>query len=69
MKSVLSSSGIVVGTRPVVVGGESCTTPPRISVQKTGDTVSSIEIRCGCGELIVLECQYGNSVNVQQAST
>ncbi|MEP3482274.1 MAG: hypothetical protein ABJZ55_23725 [Fuerstiella sp.] len=60
MKSVISSSGIVVGTRPVVVGGESCTTPPRISVQRSGSTVSSIEIRCGCGELIVLECQYAN---------
>lgn len=60
MKSVISSSGIVVGTRPVVVGGESCTTPPRVSVQRTGSTVSSIEIRCGCGELIVLECQYAN---------
>ncbi len=69
MKSVISSSGIVVGTRPVVVGGESCATPPRISVQRTGDTVSSIEIRCGCGELIVLECQYENMTQAPVPTT
>lgn len=69
MKSVISSSGIVVGTRPVVVGGESCATPPRVSLQRMGGTVSSIEIRCGCGELIVLECQYSDPTIEHQVST
>jgi hypothetical protein len=31
---------------------------PRISIQREGDRVSSIQVQCSCGQLIELACVY-----------
>ena len=31
---------------------------PEIKVEKEGDQVTKIEIKCGCGELITVHCTY-----------
>lgn len=32
--------------------------PPKISLEREGETIKQIRIECGCGELIELECGY-----------
>jgi len=58
LKSVISGRSVTVGSSPVFVGGDHCATPPRISLVRNGDQVATIEVRCGCGEVIVLDCVY-----------
>ncbi|MEZ6123450.1 MAG: hypothetical protein R3C49_09780 [Planctomycetaceae bacterium] len=60
VKSVIAASGVRVGNIPVVVG-DHCLPPPKVTLTRKGQDVSSIEIRCGCGEVIVLECVYAES--------
>jgi hypothetical protein len=36
--------------------GSAC--EPRVAVQREGDRVSSIQIQCGCGQVIELACVY-----------
>jgi hypothetical protein len=45
----------VAGAAPAAHGA-GC--EPRIAVQREGDRVSSIQIQCGCGQLIELACIY-----------
>ena len=35
-----------------------CARPPQVRLIKEGDMVKSIEIRCACGEVIKLDCEY-----------
>jgi len=37
-------------------GHSSC--EPRVSIQRDGDHVTSIQIQCGCGQVIDLACVY-----------
>jgi hypothetical protein len=32
--------------------------PPKVTLQRQGDVVSSIRIQCGCGQVIELKCVY-----------
>lgn len=32
--------------------------PAAVELRRTGDLVTSIEVRCGCGRVLVLDCQY-----------
>jgi len=32
--------------------------PPKVTLQRQGDVVSSIRIQCGCGQVIELNCVY-----------
>ncbi|HEY2951763.1 MAG TPA: hypothetical protein VGK40_04220 [Verrucomicrobiae bacterium] len=34
---------------------------PTVSFKRTGDRVTQIEIRCSCGEVIQLDCDYGGA--------
>lgn len=58
-KSVISGNAVTVGATPVYVGGERSVPAPRISLVRNGEEVTAIEIRCGCGQVIVLDCVYG----------
>lgn len=55
--TVISASGVTIRNSPVVVG-DKCVVPPRVNVVRQGKDVAAIEIQCGCGELIVLDCSY-----------
>ncbi len=33
-------------------------TPPQVTLQREGDRVTAIQIRCSCGEVIELKCVY-----------
>lgn len=76
MSAVLSSRGRVLSSQqvrfseaPVRLGQQTrCSKEPStVSVQTDPDTgdVVAIVVHCGCGEVTVVECAYGN-VAVQQ---
>lgn len=56
--SVISGKVVTVGTTPVYVGGENCHPAPKVILQRNGRDISAIEVRCGCGEVIFLDCLY-----------
>ncbi|MEQ1904037.1 MAG: hypothetical protein ABL888_07645 [Pirellulaceae bacterium] len=35
--------------------------PTNIKLHKCGETIEAIEIRCACGEIIIIQCEYGSS--------
>jgi len=63
-KSVISGKGVTVGETPIVVGGDNCRRPPKVSLNREGSDISSIRIECGCGEVIVLDCTYEEAATV-----
>jgi len=39
--------------------GPACqSSEPEVQVQRNGDVVQSITVRCSCGETIVIQCEY-----------
>ena len=58
---MISANGVTVGTTPIVVGGDHCVPPPAVSLVRAGNDISAIEIRCSCGEIIILDCVYDQS--------
>ena len=56
--SVISGKVVTVGTTPVHVGRENCHPAPKMTLLRNGQEISAIEVRCGCGEVIVLDCVY-----------
>lgn len=63
LKSVISGKVVTVGANPVFVGGDHCVPAPKITLVRNGGDVSAIEIRCGCGEVIVLDCVYAQAAD------
>ncbi len=41
-----------------VIGPKPDQTAPQVTCHRTEDVIQSIEIRCACGEVIVLDCKY-----------
>jgi D-serine deaminase-like pyridoxal phosphate-dependent protein len=35
-----------------------CAAKPAITLQRKGNTVTSIRVQCGCGQVIDINCQY-----------
>ena len=58
LKSVISGKAVTVGSTPVFVGGDHCIPAAKVSLVRNGDDIAAIEIRCGCGEVIILDCVY-----------
>ncbi len=58
LKSVISGKAVTVGATPVFVGGDHSVPAPRISLVRDGDSITAVEIRCGCGQVIVVDCLY-----------
>lgn len=57
-KSVISGNTVTIGTTPVFVGGDQAVPAPKVSLIRNGDDIAAIEIRCSCGQVIVLDCVY-----------
>jgi hypothetical protein len=45
-------------TPPLPQAGNAACAKPVITLQRSGDTVTTIRIECGCGQVIDLACQY-----------
>lgn len=59
MNSLIQSKRVVMEPTPVVIGQGVTGHKQDVKVLLTDDQVSSIEIRCSCGEVILLDCVYG----------
>ena len=58
--AVLSAQKIRVADHPFVVSGRQHSAhQPVVTVRREGDVIREIQIQCGCGEVIVLDCEYG----------
>jgi hypothetical protein len=44
---------------PAPAQSEKTSCEPRVTVQRDGDRVTSIQVHCSCGEVIELGCVYG----------
>lgn len=53
--TVLRREGVRVAA-PVAIGRHSQGCEPEITIHRDGDAVRQIEIRCRCGEHILLDC-------------
>ena len=61
-----NSSAIFSGTRtirgnssqPIPVGENCSTNPDSIRTIKQGDEISAIEVRCSCGQILRINCDY-----------
>ena len=54
--SVLRREAVRVQVAPVSIGRAGHNCEVEISVQREGDVIREIEVRCRCGERIILEC-------------
>lgn len=58
---VLSQASIRLVPEPIRVGLRTQSQhphEPEINVTRRGDRVQQIEVRCGCGEVILIDCEY-----------
>lgn len=39
--------------------------PPEVVVRRNGDCIQQVEIRCHCGEVIILDCEYSAKPNAE----
>ncbi|MBI1849949.1 MAG: hypothetical protein HYR85_06350 [Planctomycetes bacterium] len=61
-RSVLKAPDVRRASEPVVVTAPQHTVGGvSVGIVKQGDRAALIEVRCRCGEVIVLECDYGSA--------
>jgi hypothetical protein len=53
-KAVPAANGQSSSLHPAAAG---CP-PPKVTLQRQGDVVTSVRIQCGCGQVIDLNCVY-----------
>ncbi|WP_437227784.1 hypothetical protein SH661x_000552 [Planctomicrobium sp. SH661] len=58
MSPILSSNHVRLATHPIFVAEKHADGTPIVTLRREGNTIREIQIRCPCGELIVLDCQY-----------
>lgn len=54
--TVLRREGVRIEAAPVAIGRPPHSCEPEITIHRDGDAVRQIEIRCRCGEHILLDC-------------
>lgn len=64
VRSILAGNHVKIETTPVVVGKNTSIAAPQVALVREGTKVAAIEIRCGCGEVIVLDCDYAPNETV-----
>jgi hypothetical protein len=57
--SVISGNHVRLAPHPIVVAENHADGTPIVTLRREGDLIKEIQIRCACGELIVLDCEYG----------
>lgn len=65
VRSILAGDNVKIENTPVVVGKNNSIAAPQVALVREGNHVTAIEIRCGCGEVIVLDCDYASVEPVQ----
>lgn len=60
---ILRRRQVVVSSTPVLVCRDSHR-QPEVMIHRQGAKVESIEVRCGCGERIILDCENSNQSEI-----
>jgi len=55
---ILSGNNVRLAQHPIVVSEKRADGTPTVTLRREGNLIKEVHIRCGCGELIVLDCQY-----------
>lgn len=55
---ILSGNSVRLAPHPIVIADKHADGTPVVTLRREGNTIREIQIRCACGELIVLDCKY-----------
>jgi len=55
---ILSGTHVRLAPHPIVIADKHADGTPIVTLRREGTTIREIQIRCACGELIVLDCHY-----------
>ncbi len=58
--SIIKSEKIKTSTSEVIYGSSGENAKPRVEVTRQDGKVKDFRIRCSCGEIVHLECQYND---------
>jgi hypothetical protein len=50
-----------ISSHPIVIADKHADGTPIVTLRREGDLIKEIQIRCACGELIVLDCDYAKT--------
>ena len=59
--AIVRGGQIQIDPRKLVISDQK-QTPPEILVNREQDRIRSVEIRCSCGEHVILDCEYATNV-------
>lgn len=60
---VISGSRVRMNPHAIVINEKNGEGTPIVSLKRDGNLIREIQIRCPCGNMIVLDCEYGQPVN------
>ena len=55
---ILSGHHVRLAPHPIVLADKHADGTPIVTMRREGNVIREIQIRCACGELIVLDCKY-----------
>ncbi|WP_437204147.1 hypothetical protein [Planctomicrobium sp. SH664] len=55
---IISGHQVRMAPHPIVIADKSAEGTPVVSLRREGNIIREIQIRCACGELIILDCDY-----------
>lgn len=58
--SIISGRHVRMGTQPLRLADRNNHGAPNVSLQREGGVIKKIHIRCGCGQEVILDCEYGH---------
>ena len=66
--TVIPSDKVRVDSTPILVGRGGTQTQPRVTLRKDGSRISTIEIQCSCGEMILIDCEYDTVIGPDRSA-
>jgi hypothetical protein len=58
--SIISGRHVRIGTQPFRLADRNGHGTPTVSLLREGGEIREIHIRCGCGQEIILDCEYAH---------
>lgn len=55
---ILSGHQVRVAAQPLMITDKPVDGSPTVQVRRDGGRITEIHVRCPCGELIVMDCEY-----------
>lgn len=55
---IICGTQVRVSAHPIIVADKHSDGTPIVTLKREGNVIREIQIRCACGETIVLDCEY-----------